>query len=417
MKMKFKHIFLTSLVVVLLHFVSPTACEAYSLMLPTTPCSPVLPYMADADHYSGPACIQMIFNCCPHVGSRHLHAQADLYSLILLHNTEPTAWFSDPNGIRGTLMDSTIPRCGNWVDLSNTNKTTVLGQMLYYMKAGYFTPVSIGASEHWVTVIGYHTDVEPAAPSSTVTLLNIFFYDPLPGNPTPSAWVTGTLWVNGSDYWGVPHSKPGSSWDNKYIAVIEPPEVRIRVRVAEWIRDGRILPIENIQKSFDRWIRYAREKELARGPFEILNKPLRIERPILVKANEYSYYLVPFTDQRLVAIFNAYTGQFEEFRQFKLRQKYILNREEIYGRIKESLHIYRVSNIEMGKAEFRYNPKEAQTGRFSPTWQVQTQLRDYLGRPREVAMVVNSGGQIIKGLEKLPFPIKPRVKRKAKIKK
>jgi hypothetical protein len=314
-------------------------------------------------------------------------------------------------------MDPTIPRCGNWVDLSNTNKTTVLGQMLYYMKAGYFTPVSIGDKEHWVTVIGYHTDVEPTSTSTTVTLLNIFFYDPLPGNPMPSAWVTGTLWLYGSDYWGVPHSKPGSYWDKKYIAVIEPPPVRIRVRVPEWIREGEILPIEKIHESFERWIRYAREKELARGPFEILSRPVRIKEPILVKAEKYSYYLVPFEDEHLAAIFNAYNGQFEEFRQFKLRQRYILNPEEIYGNIKESLHTYRVSDVEMVKAEFRYNPREAQVGRFSPTWQVQTQLRDYLGRPRELTMVLNSEGRIIKGLEKLPFPIEPRIKRKAKIKK
>jgi len=414
MKMKFKHIFLVGLVVVLLHFVSPTTCEAYSLMLPTTPCTPALPYMGDADHYSGPACIQMIFNGCPDVGSRHLHTQADLYSLILLHNTEPTEWFSDPNGIRGTLMDSTIPRCGNWVDLSNTNKATVLGQMLYYMKAGYFTPVSIGNGEHWVTVIGYHTDVEPTSTSTTVTLLNIFFYDPLPGNPTPSAWVTGTLWVNGSDYWGVPHSKPGSSWDNKYIAVIEPPHVRITVKVAKWIREGRILPTERIKESFDRWIRYAREKELARGPFEILSKPVRIKEPILVKAKEYSYYLVPFADERLVAIFNAYTAEFEEFRQFKRPQRFILNSEEIYGNIKESLRMYRVRDVRMIKAEFQYDPKEAVTGRFSPTWKVQTRIKDFRGRTRELAMILNSDGQILKGLEKFPIPIIPREKEEVK---
>jgi hypothetical protein len=68
----------------------------------------------------------------------------------------------------------------------------------------------------------------------------------------------------------------------------------------------------------------------------------------------------------------------------------------------------------MVKAEFRYNPREAQAGRFSPTWQVQTQLRDYLGRPRELEMVLNSEGRIIKGLEKLPLPIIRRVKEKAK---
>jgi hypothetical protein len=311
-------------------------------------------------------------------------------------------------------MDSTIPHCGTWLDLSNTDKTTVLGQMLYYMKAGYFTPVSIGASEHWVTVIGYHTDVEPNSSSSTVTLLNIFFYDPLPGNPMPSAWVTGTLWMYGPEYWGVPHSKTGSFWNNKYIAVIEPPPVRIRVRVAKWIREGQILPIERIQESFERWIRYAREKELARGPFEILSKPVRIKEPILVNAKEYSYYLVPFTDERLVAIFNAYTGEFEEFRQFKLPQRYISNAEEIHGSIKESLQMYRVRDVKMIKAEFQYDPKEAVTGRFSPTWKVQTQVKDFSGRTRELAMVLNSDGQILKGLEKLPIPIIPREKEEVK---
>lgn len=398
--MKVKNIILKILVVGLLQLTFTTSALAYSLLLPNVPCIPPLPYTAEADHYGGAACIQMILNACPDLSARHYNDQGDIYNSILLHNAEPTMWFSDPSGVEGTLEDPAFSPCGNWVDYSNTNKNYVLGKMLYWMKTQrYLTPVSITSSEHWVTVIGYQTDVEPSY-SGSVTLLDIFFYDPNPGNPS-SSWVSGTVWLSDAAYWGVPLNKPGSSWHNKYIAIIEPPEAKPIVKVPRWILRGRILPVERIERYFYSWLEKIRKRKLARGPFEILRKDLKIEKPILVKTAKYSYYLIPFKNSRLVAIFNAYKGQFEELRYFKRPQKYIVDPKTIHKSLRETIRAYKAEIIKISTPNLLYDPELALIGRFSPIWKVPLVVKDVKRKEHKLKISLNSAGQVIKGLEEL----------------
>lgn len=408
--MKIKHL-LTNIVagLILLTFTT-SAVASYSLMLPDTPCTPPLPYIAEADHYSGPACIQMALNACPNISERHYNNQNDIYSSILLHNAEPAEWFSDPSGIRGALQDPVFSPCGHWVDYSNTDKNYVLGKMLYYMKTQrYLTPVSISSSEHWVIVMGYQTDVEPPY-SGTVNLQNIIFYEPLPGNPSVAGLVSGTVWLSDSDYWGIPHNKPGSSWHNKYIAIIEPPGAIPRIRVPKWILKGRILPIPKIKQYFYRWIEEMRKEDLTRGPLKILRKDVRTKEPILVRTGKYSYYLVPFEDRRLAAIFNAYNGSFEEFRYFQRPQKVIVEPKTVVSKLSKTLRLHGAEGIKVGTwptPELRYDPGLAIVGRFSPTWKVQAIVKDAKGKIHKLPISLDSAGQVIKGLEELEK--KPRL--------
>jgi hypothetical protein len=399
--MKVKKIILILFVAGILQFAFVMTAEAYYWMLPFIPPSPPLPYIAEADHFSGPASVQMILNTCPDVSSRNFHSQSDIYNSILLHNTEPTQWFSDPKGVEGVLEDVALSPCGNWIDYSHTNKSIVLGKILYYLKTQkYLTPVSISSNEHWVTVFGYQTDVEPTSSNLTVTLLDIYFYDPLPGNPS-TCWKSGTVWSSNADYWGVPINKPGSSWHNKYIAVIEPPEISINVKVKKWILEGPILPIERIERYVYRWLEYVREKKLARGPFEVLLKDVKIEKPTLIKAAKYSYYLVPFKDRHMAAIFNAYDGSFEEFRYFQKPQKYVLDRAVIKSNLSEILRNYKAEVVEISGITPRYDPKEAPTARFSPSWEVHIILKDSVGKDYKVQLIMNASGNIIRGMDRL----------------
>lgn len=399
--MKIKHILLMSLVVALLQVMliaSPGI--SFSVLLPDDPSTPPLPYTAEADHYGAPACIQMILNACPNLAARHYHDQDDTYSKILLHNAEPTTWFSDPSGVKGTLEDPTLFPCGNWVDYSNMDKNYVLGKMLYYMNTQrYLTPVSVSDSEHWVTVIGYQTDVEPPY-SGTLTLQNIFLYDPLPGNPS-SIWVSGTVWLSSSDYWGVALNKPASSWHNKYIAVIEPPKAMPKIIVKRWILEGEILPVARIERYFHDWLEEIKERKLIRGPFEILDKDLSIKKPILVETAKYSYYLIPFENSRLAAIFNAYNGSFEEFRYFAQPQRYIVDPRTIESSLKETLQAYKAKIIEMSTPYLRYHPDLAVIGRFSPTWNVRAVVRDAREKDHKLSIYVNIKGEVVRGLEEL----------------
>lgn len=402
--MKIEH-HLTNVVVglILLTFTT-NAFASYSLILPDAPCTPPLPYVAEADHYSGPACVQMALNACPNLSGRHYNSQGDIYSSILLHNAETADWFSDPSGIRGALHDPVFSPCGNWVDYSNTDKNYVLGKMLYYMKTlRYLVPMSIGSSERWITVFGYQTNVEPPY-SGPVTLQNIFFYDPLPGNPSVVGVVSGTVWLSDTEYWGVHHNKPGSSWHNKYIAIIEPPGAIIRIRVPRWILQGRILPVVRIKRYFNGWIKEMIEGELARGPLKILQKDVRIEEPILIKTAKYSYYLIPFEDRRLAAIFNAYNGSFEEFRYFQRPQNVIVDPNVIVSGLSKTLRSRGAEGIKIRTwptPELQYDPGLAPVGRFSPTWEVRATIKDAKGKIRRLPIFLDSAGQVIKGLEEL----------------
>lgn len=411
--MHVKYALIISLVVGLTSFLVTSHAEAqYSLILSCDGASPSLPYSAEADHYNAPACIQMILNCCPDITERQYHSQTDIYNSILLHNSEPTTWFSDPSGVEGALEDPVFSPCGHWVDFSNSDKSYVLGKLLYYMNTQqYLTPVSIGDSENWVTVIGYQTDVEPPY-SGSVTLQNIFFYDPTPGNPS-NCWVSGTTWLNDSEYWGVPLDKPGSTWDNKYIAIIEPPSVSIFVKWRKWVLTGPILLPEEVERYIYRWFNEIQEAERIVEPFEILFEEPRIRAPILVNAGDYSYYLVPFEDAHMAAIFNAYDGSFEEIRYFQRPQKFTVDPMSIQDRIRKTLREYGAEVSELPTPVLRYDPVVSPMGRISPTWTVQAVVVDVQGKQQRLPMSLDFEGKMLRGLEKLEG--KPRIKERKEI--
>jgi hypothetical protein len=395
--MKTRYIVIPACFIVLLSTVMVMEASAYSLMLPESPPAPTLPYLAEQDHYSGPASAQMILNSCPSVAARHNNSQEDIYSSILLHNTEPTAWFSAPSGIAGALSDPVFSPCGHWVDYSSTDKTYVLGRLLYWMdNQKYLTPVSIGASEHWVTVIGFQTDIKPTL-SGTVTLQNIFFYDPLPGN-VAAMWVSGTAWLSGASYWSVPLNMPGSAWHNKYIAIIEPPTAGPIVIARKWMIEGRVLPGDKVEKAVRDWLTMIRETKLISGPFEILKGDTGIVSPILVKAKTYSYYLVQFRNSRIEAIFNAYDGSFEELRVSQKERRPVMDAQKIKTSIAENMRVRGMKLVETSTPEMRYDPAVAAAGRFSPVWETQAVVQDKTGKRQKMPIVLDREGRILKGM-------------------
>ena len=410
--MKIKHIFLTFMVVGMLCLVFPTNCEAYYiLILPDVPCDPVLPYTTVEDQHIGAACVQMALNACPNLTARHYNSQATIFDRISLHNSESTWYTGDPNGIRGALEDLSLSPCGHWVDCSNIDKNYVMGRLLYWMNEyRYLTPVLIGTGipwEHWVIVYGYTTSDAPSSSTLGVDLIDISFYDPDPESESDSC-VSGFVWLHSTDYWGEPLDKPGSAWHNKYVAIIEPPAVNIQVNVSPWILEGPILSISRIEESFYLWLKEVKEKKCACCSFnKILDTSLKIEKPILIDAGNYRYYLVPFNNSRLAAIFNAYTGQFEEIRYFKKPRRYISDAKIITNRLKEIMRMYKPKAVEIKGTQLRYHTGLAIVGRFSPTWQVAANVTDFYGKKHELTVSLNSAGQVIKGFEALPIPTTP----------
>ncbi len=410
--MKTKMILAGALASVLLSLVLAVDAGAYNVLLPDDICSPATPYLAEQDHYSGPACVQMALNCCPTVTQRTLHTQNALYTSILTHNSEPPAlgWFSDPAGIEDTLEDPALAPCGHWVDMSDTDKAKVLGRVLYWLKTQrYFTPVSIGAGEHWVNVIGYQSNVEPSSSSSTVTLTDIFFYDPLPGGSS-SGWVSGTTWLTAAEYWGVSHNRTGSAWHGKYIAIVEPPPVNIQVVADDWVLTGPVLPPDTILHRVRQWLATVPNTETP-GPFEALRQDAQPRQPLLVTAEDYSYYLVELEDRRFAAVFNAYDGSFEEIRAFDQPRPTFFDPEPVADRLQAALRDYGVEPLSVQAPLLAHRGEVSPAGRISPRWELSARVRDAEGA-KTVTFRLNAAGQVVTGLDQLvvkpPRKVTPR---------
>jgi hypothetical protein len=328
----------------------------------------------------------------------------------MMHNSEPTTWFSDPDGVEGALEDPVFSPCGSsWVLKAETDKQALIEKMVSWMKAyKYLTPVLTGETndsgyaEHWLVVNGFQT-VAGSTPSDPEELKYMFFHDPLAA-ATSQGVVSGDTWKTEANFWGAQVNKPGSAWHNKYVAVIEPPAMIPKIIVPKRVLEGRILPPEMIRERFQRWLEEMRREKLARGPLEILRKNVEVEKVKLIEAPRYSYYLVTLDDPRLAAVFNAYDASFEELRYFKRPQRYILQPERIKRSLTEALRMHRAKAVEMGEPTLRYDPAVARIGRLSPSWQLDTQVVDAKGRQHRLRVSLNPAGRVIKGLEKLGKP-------------
>ncbi len=371
---------------------------------------PCVPCPAEADHYDGAACVQMaIKNCSPPSTA----TQEQIFNRIQAHNTEPTLWFGDPNGIRGALGDPLLSPCGHWAvgeapSPGLATKEALLGMVLYWMEQNkYLTPVCIAGEEHWVVIVGLVTTVNP---DSSVTITNVLLYDPRPG-VSGFDMPNASDWFGDPNYWGSPLTKTGSAWNGKYVAVYEPPPTGPKIVIPKRILEGPILPPREILRHVHMWLEEIRGSELARGPLEVLQRDIKPKAPVLVNAGRYSYYLVAFDDSRLAAVFNAYDGSFEQIRYFDEPQRLVPDHSAFNERLREALGVRGAKVVEIERPELRYDPEAAPLGRLSPTWEARATVRDARGVDYGVSVSLNAVEGPIRGLERIQprrGPIPPR---------
>lgn len=349
--------------------------------------------------WGGAAVGQMIMNGYPGVGNSIYYTQQTVWNTIQLNNStvEPDPWATDPLGISQTMMQLNPPT-GSWSIIVDPDKYEVLFQVLYWMNNNAY-PVAalVDEGERWVVIKGYDTDVEPVA-GSNPTLNLITLNDPDPLNQGSTYTVDGAVWLDTA--WIVPVSAEGT-WENQYVAVIEPPDVGGSVGVNAVDRNGgvnkTIISSEDAVSYALYWIDELKlDQEDAYT--EIGSKSILVREPLLVSEEiDYElvaknlapfYYIVPFgfdgkeeesaedskmefaaqETSTLYMILNAFTGKFEEVGTFGLPVTY-LSGDKALDAVADYLKLDReeLKDVEM---ELAYMPSTITHLRSRPFWRV-----------------------------------------------
>jgi len=321
--------------------------------------------------WCGPATAQMIMEGYPSGACTVL--QEDIWTAIQTYKTE-TMWDTDPAGMRGA-MKHLCPPAGSWSVHSNADPQALMHDVAYWMSrmnypaAGLLNTLPHNSyaahEEHWVAIRGVITDLDPRT-NPVVNLLFVWFNDPaVPlGDLSIERFVSGSTWYAEFQ----PVTKPGSSYSGKYVAVIEPPELKGRaVAPAEVLRGELIKPEKALEFAL-KWIEEYKLYEMR--PYRLLKsaKPLS---PILVNRGYGGYYIVPFVEGGEnrpaggALLINAYTGGLQEAGAFK-PVKYISEKEA--GSI--ALRQLKIKKARKVSAELFLPMKERLASRYFPIWKV-----------------------------------------------
>jgi hypothetical protein len=295
--------------------------------------------------WGGAAVGQMIMDGYPGVGNSIYYPQQTVWNSIQLYNStvEPDPWATDPLGLRETMM-LLNPPLGSWGIAANADKYEVLFQALYWMNINAY-PVAalVDEGERWVVITGYETDIEPVDESDP-TLISITLNDPDPLNQGSTYTMDGAVWL--ATAWIAPVSAEGT-WEDQYVAVIEPPVAGGSVRVNPVDRNGGAEKSIISSKQAVSWAQYwIGEQGLSqKEPYTdidstaiVIREPLlvseEIDEQLVAKKIAPFYYIVPFgfdgkkeleapKTSELYMIINAFTGKFEEIGKFGVPVTYL----------------------------------------------------------------------------------------------
>lgn len=339
--------------------------------------------------WCGAACAQMIMDGYPNAAHRLFHTQLDIWNTIQANNSTNPAdagWATDPIGLREALIQLNPPPGGTWSIHANANRDTVMFDILYWMnRNNYPVGTLINRGGHWVVIVGFESDIAPVS-GSNPTLQQITINDPEPHNVGSQSTMTAAVW-NATDWVG-PVQYAGT-WSNQYVAVIEPPVQKGRVKINRIRRIGdKVISPKEAVRNAKTWIE---KLGLSKKPsYAILRrKTVRNLQPLLVreqikpdsKEKVPHYYIVPFGFQseidksginlaRVCVIVNAYTGQFEEIGTFGKPVRY-LRKKEALNVVARSL---RMKPREIRKiaatATLMFQPSDITHIRIYPFWKV-----------------------------------------------
>lgn len=311
-------------------------------------------YGQEQCNYCGAATAQMIRNAYPNLADRLFYTQLAIWNTIQVNNSTAATdvaqgWATDPHGLKACLQALNNPAGVHWSEFADASRDVVLFDMLYWMNRRNFpSGVLINQGGHWVVIAGFTTDVEPIAGSAPL-LQSIIVYDPEPH------FIGTVTTMNAAQWYGGPWNGSiiyAGTWQNQYVAVVEPPIEKGEARVELVARTGRrLLSPEQALESAQRWIkdlglaeqpRYkllGAEDAVALEPVLVRDEPARKGQSKRQERVPY-YYIVPFGFRgevdsrgtpmtRVAVLVNAYTGHFEEVTAFGQPVRYLTQQEAI----------------------------------------------------------------------------------------
>ena len=350
--------------------------------------------------WCGAASGQMTRNGYPNAADRLFYVQSDVWNMIQVRNsTNPadSGWATDPIGLTATLQAMNNPAGVHWVTFANSSRDTVLFDILFWMNVRqYPSPVLINQGGHWNVIVGWVTDVEPVSGSSP-NLQSITVNDPEPHNVGTVSTFTGAQWFNGPWNGAVIYS---GTWLNQYVAVVEPPIQKGKIRVERVRRTGaRLLTSQQALRSARRIVSELKAEEHARHAIFVHRaEPLE---PLLVRedapggrrARVPHYFIVPFglpdehTERgspqvRGAVLVNAYTGALEEITTFGAPVRY-MTRGEALDIVASALGLTR-ERLRQAEATLMFAPGDITHIRAYPFWRIRIGRRslfvDQLGK-------------------------------------
>ena len=351
-------------------------------------------YAQEYDNWSGPASGQMVMNGYPDPADRQLFPQGNIWYLINLFNLtgEPFDWDTDPVGLQQTMLSLNPPPAGTWSILTDTVKEDLMFDILYWMnRQEYGTPTLVYEGARWVVIKGFQTDVEPVS-GSTPTLEMITIHDPFPTGQGAVDTMTGTVWYD--TYWQNPVSAPGT-WENQYVAVVEPPGAGGGVQVEIAFRSGNkeyaITPEQALAYA-QYWIQQLGLSAKDPSYSSLADTALVAYKPVLVNEvlkpevvksvdEQVCYYLLRYAREdvykkgyvNICVIVNAFTGEFEEVTSFGSPISYLDEKGAIEAATKALNTKETTLNTTIrAKATVVFTPCDFTHLRAYPFWKVET---------------------------------------------
>jgi hypothetical protein len=288
----------------------------------------------DTGYYCGAACDMMVL---AEIGVPYSSLdQDDLYNSNHNHNAQP-GWYSDPEGIRYTLVNRKPAGFNNtFVVYKKTTESEGSRKLVHTLKQYGVSPiVLVYGCAHWIVVCGVQTSVNPDTGPYTIDgfwVNNPVFEDNEPhsagdicgsggAHGVENQWITYPTW-QGTYFTGCPYDS--SDGNDQFISVCDPEDPNIpipgRIEPVRYFDGQKIAEARRIapalRKEIER-LALAEAKPTARAARGTFGKPILVER--LDKPGAY-YYLVPSMERTSVigyAHVDALYGNLETLTQFK----------------------------------------------------------------------------------------------------